>query len=274
MMGRDGLRPAGRRRHPARREHAPAPSASRGRRRRSAAARPRPDPREPAPPLPRDAGPDSGPRRALDQARLGRPRRADGDPRRRGRRSASSPSRTYARLRDPAAAEVSFAVADEFQGRGIGTRLLEQLARRRSSLRDRAVRRARCCPRTAPCSASSWTPGSTSRGDSIKGASRSSSRSPRPRRTAPTSTSATTPRSSPRSGRSSSQKAWRCWARLRGPARSGAISSATSSRVASRAAPIRLTATASRSPASRATRRSSRSRSRSTSPSSACRASW
>ena len=35
---------------------------------------------------------------------------------------------TYDRLRDPAAAEVSFAVADELQGRGIGTRLLEQLA--------------------------------------------------------------------------------------------------------------------------------------------------
>lgn len=35
---------------------------------------------------------------------------------------------TYARLRDPAAAEVSFAVADDLQGRGIGMRLLEQLA--------------------------------------------------------------------------------------------------------------------------------------------------
>ena len=35
---------------------------------------------------------------------------------------------TYDRLRDPAAAEVSFAVADELHGRGIGTRLLEQLA--------------------------------------------------------------------------------------------------------------------------------------------------
>ncbi len=34
----------------------------------------------------------------------------------------------YDRLRDPAKAEVSFAVADELQGRGIGTRLLEQLA--------------------------------------------------------------------------------------------------------------------------------------------------
>ncbi len=37
---------------------------------------------------------------------------------------------SYARLRDPTAAEVAFTVADDFQGRGVGTRLLEQLARR------------------------------------------------------------------------------------------------------------------------------------------------
>src|SRR5947209_20606055 len=36
----------------------------------------------------------------------------------------------YARLRDPEVAEVAFAVADDQQGRGIGTRLLEQLAAR------------------------------------------------------------------------------------------------------------------------------------------------
>jgi len=36
----------------------------------------------------------------------------------------------YVRLRDPASVEVAFVVADEEQGRGIGTRLLEQLADR------------------------------------------------------------------------------------------------------------------------------------------------
>jgi acetyl coenzyme A synthetase (ADP forming)-like protein len=36
----------------------------------------------------------------------------------------------YVRLRDRRAAEVAFAVADDFQGRGVGTRLLEQLAAR------------------------------------------------------------------------------------------------------------------------------------------------
>jgi RimJ/RimL family protein N-acetyltransferase len=36
----------------------------------------------------------------------------------------------YMRLRDPAAAEVAFAVADELQGHGVATRLLEQLAGR------------------------------------------------------------------------------------------------------------------------------------------------
>jgi acetate---CoA ligase (ADP-forming) len=40
---------------------------------------------------------------------------------------------TYVRLRDPARAEVAFAVADELHGRGIATRLLERLAAHASS---------------------------------------------------------------------------------------------------------------------------------------------
>jgi acetyl coenzyme A synthetase (ADP forming)-like protein len=41
---------------------------------------------------------------------------------------------TYARLRDPSTAEAAFTVADEYQRRGIGTRLLEQLAHRAESV--------------------------------------------------------------------------------------------------------------------------------------------
>src|ERR671919_516038 len=37
---------------------------------------------------------------------------------------------SYVRLRDPALAEAAFTVADDYQGRGVGTRLLEQLAAR------------------------------------------------------------------------------------------------------------------------------------------------
>jgi acetate---CoA ligase (ADP-forming) len=40
----------------------------------------------------------------------------------------------YVRLRDPTAAEVAFTVADRHQGRGIGTRLVEQLAARAAAL--------------------------------------------------------------------------------------------------------------------------------------------
>jgi acetyl coenzyme A synthetase (ADP forming)-like protein len=41
---------------------------------------------------------------------------------------------SYVRLRDPAVAEVAFLVADDFQRRGIGTRLLEQLAARAAAV--------------------------------------------------------------------------------------------------------------------------------------------
>jgi acetyl coenzyme A synthetase (ADP forming)-like protein len=41
---------------------------------------------------------------------------------------------SFSRLRDPETAEVAFAVADEQQGRGVGTRLLEQLAARAADI--------------------------------------------------------------------------------------------------------------------------------------------
>ena len=41
---------------------------------------------------------------------------------------------SYVRLRDPLAAEVAFVVADAFQRRGIGTRLLEQLSERAAAV--------------------------------------------------------------------------------------------------------------------------------------------
>jgi acetyl coenzyme A synthetase (ADP forming)-like protein len=41
---------------------------------------------------------------------------------------------SFSRLRDPATAEIAFAVADEEQGRGIGTRLLERLAERAADI--------------------------------------------------------------------------------------------------------------------------------------------
>jgi acetate---CoA ligase (ADP-forming) len=41
---------------------------------------------------------------------------------------------SYVRLRDPSSAECAFVVADDFQRRGIGTRLLEQLANRAASV--------------------------------------------------------------------------------------------------------------------------------------------
>ncbi len=58
----------------------------------------------------------------------------------------------YVRLRDPALAEAAFAVADDYQRRGIGTRLVEQLADARRPTRHRANRGRGARRRTAGCS--------------------------------------------------------------------------------------------------------------------------
>ena len=53
---------------------------------------------------------------------------------------------SYDRLRDPTAAEVAFAVADELQGLGIATRLLEQLALRAPRRAASSASSSRSCP--------------------------------------------------------------------------------------------------------------------------------
>ena len=50
---------------------------------------------------------------------------------------------SYARTDEPGTAEMAFAVADDQQGRGIGTRLLEQLALAARAPGDLALRRGR-----------------------------------------------------------------------------------------------------------------------------------
>ena len=160
---------------------------------------------EPLPALPRSPHDRRRARRALPRAELARPRR----PRRHaGRRPAaakrSSRSASTQRLRDPAAAEVAFAVADELQGRGIGTRLLERLA---ALAAEQGIERfvAEVLPdnramlgvfegRRLRGRRASWT----------AARSRSASRSRRPSTTARASTSATTSPSRRPSGRSSS----------------------------------------------------------------------
>ena len=135
---------------------------------------------------------------------------------------------SYARLRDPTAAEVSFAVADDLQGRGIGMRLLEQLA-------DIAPRYgierfvARVLPENRHMLSVFTDAGFDVREDSTKGLLSSSFRCPRLRSTAPTSTKGLTLRWSPRSSLSSSLRAWSSWALPLAPGRSAAACSATSS---------------------------------------------
>ena len=115
---------------------------------------------------------------------------------------------TYARLRDPAAAEVSFAVADDLQGRGIGMRLLEQLAHvaPRYGI-ERFV--ARVLPENGPMLRVFTDAGfDVARRLDQGSVELEFPLSPRPRRIAPMSTSVTTRRSSLRFGPFSSPRAW------------------------------------------------------------------
>ena len=77
----------------------------------------------------RDVAPASRPDQAVPRSRLERPRRADRVLGACGSEQVVALA-SYDRLRDPAAAEVAFAVADEFQGIGVGSLLLEQTAER------------------------------------------------------------------------------------------------------------------------------------------------
>ena len=107
---------------------------------------------------------------------------------------------TYTRLRDVETAEVALAVADDQHGRGIGTRLLEQLAERARRDRDHDLRRRACCRKTRPRWRSS--PRRASSSSAARATARSScvSRSLRRPATRPASRRATTPRSPPRCG--------------------------------------------------------------------------
>ena len=137
---------------------------------------------------------DRAARRAVPRARLAR----DGPSRRASSAGASSRSRATSRLRDPAAAEVAFVVADELQRRGIGTRLLEQLAARAAAVGiERFV--AEVLPgEQADAQGLRGGRASRARAGSRAERSRSSSGSSRPRPTSSESTSATTSPPSPR----------------------------------------------------------------------------
>ena len=149
QMSRPLTAGARRRRHPQRRRHAAPAAAARRRRGRAARVLRAPLRPQPLPALPRHPAASA---RALVEAFL------DPDWAERGAlvgtlAGADGPERivalaSYARLRDPAAAEVAFAVADEQQGRGIGTRLLEQLASRARRGRASRASSPRCSPRT------------------------------------------------------------------------------------------------------------------------------
>ena len=171
----------------------------------------------------------------------------------------------YARLRDPRSAEAAFVVADEEQGRGIGTRLLEQLASAGAPRRGSRASSRRCWPRT---------------GDARRLHRRRLRRRPRARarrgrgqlpdradRDVPGARRGARPRRRRRLAAAVLRAAQRRRDRrlARGAARSAASSSATCSRPTSTAPPTRSTAAASPSPACAATTRSRRSPTRSSS---------
>ncbi|MFC7613849.1 GNAT family N-acetyltransferase [Actinokineospora soli] len=90
----------------------------------------------------------------------------------------------YERLPDADSAEVAFVVEDAHQGRGLGSILLEHLARRRASAGWRSSR-PRCWPRTPRWSGCSATPATRSAASSTRACCTWSSPSTRPRPRSP-----------------------------------------------------------------------------------------
>ena len=139
----------------------------------------------------------------------------------------------YVRLRERATAEAAFAVADDWQRRGIGTRLLEQLAERAS---ERGIESfvAEVLPGNAAMLSVFENVGFTPTRTLDAGVVEVGFRSNRQWDTASASMSATTSASSRPWGRSSSRVRWLSSVRRRGEERSAASCSATSSPAASR----------------------------------------
>ena len=114
----------------------------------------------------------------------------------------------YVRLRDPLVAEAAFVVADDYQRRGVGIRLLEQLANARRSSRDRGVHRGGHGRQPSHALRVRECRLHASAVLSREASSRCGSRSLQPSATWLEWTSATTWRSPPRCDRSSSRAPW------------------------------------------------------------------